>query len=160
MMHGIPLKPWFGLMMALAAATLSGCFDRESREQSVAPYDERADARAEIAAALAGLEGQQRLMLVFGANWCPDCRRVDASLSQPEIAGYLRDRFAIVKIDVGNFDRNMTLSEQYGLPTTRGIPAMTIVDGRDKVLRIIRGRELVTAHKQGREGFYAWLKSL
>ncbi len=153
-------KSWFVLMLALIAFSLTACFDRESKEQSLAPYDDKADAKADIAAALSRLDGQQRLLIVFGANWCPDCRRIDASMTQPEIAGYLRDRFAVVKVDVGNFDKNMTLSEYYGLPTGRGIPAMALVDRQDEIVRIIRGKELATAHKQGREAFYEWLRSL
>ena len=151
---------WLTIACLLAAFGLSACFDRESREQSVHPYDELADAAQDIERALAGLGDRQRLLLVFGANWCPDCRRVDASMAQPAITDYLMRHFAVVKVDVGNFDLNLDIRKRYGSPTQEGIPAMAIVDRRNRVSRLVLGRELAREHKKGREAFYRWIKTL
>ncbi len=159
-MHHFAKYGGFGVALTLMFVALTGCFDRESKQESAHPYDETADASRQIAAALDALGERQRLLLVFGANWCPDCRRVDASMSQPQISASLQQRFSIVKVDVGRFDKNMTLSEYYGLPTRGGIPAMAIVDREDRLLRMVHGRELAQAHKQGREGFQQWLERL
>ncbi len=153
-------KLWLMIACAILAFGQTACFDRESKEQSVHPYDELADAEQDIATALAGLEDRQRLLLVFGANWCPDCRRVDASMVQPEISGYLERYFAIVKVDVGNFDQNLDITKRYGSPTQKGIPAMVIVDRHNRATRIVLGRELATEHRKGREAFYRWIQSL
>jgi protein disulfide-isomerase len=153
-------RHWLLITCVLLAVAQSACFDRESKEQSVHPYDELADAGQDIENALAGLKDQQRLLLVFGANWCPDCRRVDASMVQPEITDYLTDHFAVVKVDVGNFDLNMDIAERYGSPTKKGIPAMAIVDRGNRTTRVVLGRELAHEHKKGREAFYRWIKNL
>ncbi len=151
---------WVLIACVLLAVGQSACFDRESKEQSAHPYDELADPGEDIKAALAGLTDKQRLLLVFGANWCPDCRRVDASMVQPEITAYLQSQFAIVKVDVGNFDHNLDITQRYGSPTQKGIPAMVIVDRHNRATRIILGRELANEHKKGRQEFYHWLKTL
>ena len=45
------------------------------------PYDESADARAAIRSALGAVgTGPRRVLIVFGANWCEDCRALDQAL--------------------------------------------------------------------------------
>ena len=79
---------------------------------------------------------------------------------QPEISEYLQNNFSIVKVDVGNFNKNMDISERYGTPTKKGIPAIAVVDGNNRVLRVVRGKELALAHKKGRDEFYRWIRTL
>jgi thioredoxin 1 len=153
-------KAWHGLLLILLILGLSGCADRESKEQSAHPYDEHADAAQDISTALAGLGGQKRLLLLFGANWCPNCRRLDATLKQPEISGYLNGNFTLVKVDVGNFDKNLDLFKRYGLQKKNGIPSLVIVDGSGAVVRTAKSIEVAKNHAQGREAFYAWFKTL
>lgn len=149
-----------GFLLILLMLGLTGCFDRESKEQSAHPYDENANAAQDISTALSTLGEQKRLLLVFGANWCPNCRRLDATLKQPEITGYLNAHFALVKVDLGNFDKNMDLFKRYGQQKKFGIPAISIVDGRDEVVRLVKGVEVATHHGKGREAFYEWFKTL
>ena len=151
---------WYGLLLILLVLGLSGCSDRESKEQSAHPYDEHANAAQDIATALAGLGAHKRLLLLFGANWCPNCRRLDATLKQPEITGYLNGNFTLVKVDVGNFDKNLDLFKRYGLQKKNGIPSLVIVDGSDSVVRIAKSVEVAKQHGKGRETFYAWFKTL
>lgn len=116
---------WFLLACLLAAGRLFA---------ASLPYDERADARAEIRRALlqAGTSGKQ-VLLVFGANWCPDCRRLDASIYDD--AGRLGPkRFLIVKVDVGDFDKNIDLAQAFGNPIRKGIPGAAIVSADRRVL--------------------------
>jgi len=58
-----PRKYWFLILFLL----FFGC----ARKQPTAPiYDEKADARHDIAAAIQNAEGSQRnIVLIFGANW-------------------------------------------------------------------------------------------
>ena len=45
------------------------------------PYDEAADAKAQIAAALhEAAAAREPVLLIFGANWCKDCRALDHGL--------------------------------------------------------------------------------
>jgi thioredoxin 1 len=160
MMRGYSSRGWFGVAFIVLSVSLASCSDRESKEQSSHPYDETSNAEQDITTALAGLGGQKRVLLVFGANWCPDCRRVDSSLQQTKISSFLSDHYSLVKVDVGNFDKNLDISERYGTPTKQGIPALVIVDRQNKISRVVMGKELASQHKKGRDSFYKWIKTL
>jgi thioredoxin 1 len=121
------------------------------------PYDEKADARTDVQRALSTARADhRRVLLIFGANWCGDCRALDAALhgrSGPLIEG----KFDVVKIDVGNFDKNLDVDAHYGHPIGNGIPAVVVVDASDKVLFSTKGGELANARKMGDQGIYDFL---
>ncbi len=101
-------------------------------------YDEQADARKLIAAAIktASKPGKsaKNVVLDFGANWCFDCRVLDEQMRKPELASVIEKSFVVVKIDVGRMDKNVDLAQQYGVPVKNGIPALAVLDSRGKVL--------------------------
>ena len=61
-------------------------------------------------------------MVVFGADWCPDCRNLHDNLNSPEVAAYLEDHMDFVTIDVGKKDRNLALASELGVTVANGIP--------------------------------------
>jgi thioredoxin 1 len=101
-------------------------------------YDEKADASRQIAAAItvASQPGKpvRNIVLVFGANWCPDCHALDDNMHKPELAALIEKHFAVVKIDVGQMDKNLDVALKHGVPVKRGIPAMAVLDSRGKLL--------------------------
>jgi len=44
-------------------------------------------------------------VLIFGANWCPDCRALDAQMHKPELASIIEKNFVIVEVDLGREDK-------------------------------------------------------
>jgi hypothetical protein len=42
-------------------------------------------------------------------------------------ASLIDARFVVVKIDVGNFDKNLDVVKHYGYPTGKGIPAAVVL---------------------------------
>ena len=47
------------------------------------PYDEAADAKAQIEAALSeAAQAKVPVLVVFGANWCGDCKVLDMSFKE------------------------------------------------------------------------------
>jgi thioredoxin 1 len=111
------------------------------------PYDEHANASEQIGQALlAAQAAHKNVLLVFGANWCPDCRVLDLALHGKD-ATSISDRFVIVKVDVGNFDKNLDLVKRYGVPLRKGIPAAALVSGEDKLLYVTKAGELAAAHR-------------
>jgi thioredoxin 1 len=124
------------------------------------PYDEKANARADLGHALAQAQSDHKnVLLVFGANWCENCRDLDKAMrgrSRPLIDG----KFEVVKIDVGNFDKNLDLARRYGDPIKQGIPALVELSADDQVIYSTRGGELVDAHKMGDQGIYDFLARL
>jgi thioredoxin 1 len=135
-------------VLAVLAATVGA---------STGPYDEKANATADVQRALTAAQSEHRqVLLVFGANWCGDCRALDQALhgsSGPLIQG----KFEVVKIDVGNFVKNLELDARYGHPIGNGIPAVVVVDADNKILYSTKGGELSNARKMGDQGIYDFL---
>jgi len=119
------------------------------------PYVEGADANADIKAALADAsKAKLPVLVVFGANWCPDCRVLDISFKEGASAPLIAKSFKVVKVDVGRFDRNTDIAQRYGVPLKRGIPAVAVLSQEGKVLYATKGGELADARKMGDQGIY------
>ncbi|WP_061535192.1 thioredoxin family protein [Collimonas arenae] len=118
------------------------------------PYDEKADAKVDLQQALSQAKASHKqVLLVFGANWCPDCRELDKALhgtSAPLING----KFVLVKVDVGNFDKNLDVAQSYGNPIKKGIPAAVVLGADNKILYSTKAGELADARHMGENGIY------
>jgi thiol-disulfide isomerase/thioredoxin len=101
-----------------------------------APYDGRADADAQVDAALARARVSGKPLLIdFGANWCADCRVLAGVLEQPELKSYVARNFELVQVDVGKFDRNLDLPRRFGGDHLGAIPAVFVIDAATDKLR-------------------------
>ena len=113
-----------------------------------APYEKGANARRDIDGALYDSGKDRKLILLdFGANWCVDCVVLDKLMDDPSVQPYLRENFHVVKIDVGNWDRNLDINQQYQNPIMHGIPAVVILDRNRTILASTKSGELITASK-------------
>ncbi|WP_417070092.1 thioredoxin family protein [Niveibacterium terrae] len=113
-------------------------------------YDEKADANAELAHALAKAKASRRQVLViFGANWCPDCRALARQMANDKVAKKLSRRFVLTKVEIGNWDHNMDIVNRYGNPTKKGIPAVAVLDSRGQLLKATAAGELASARSMG-----------
>jgi thiol-disulfide isomerase/thioredoxin len=93
------------------------------------------DARADIAAAAAAAKRDgKHVILDFGADWCPDCRVLDAVLKDPAVKPFVDANFHIVRIDVGRRDRNGDLVEQYRATSGEWIPALVALDSTGAII--------------------------
>ena len=118
-------------------------------------YDEGADAKAAIRATLAEAEKVKLpVLVVFGANWCGDCRMLDATFKHGPSAPLIAKSFKVVKVDVGRFDRNVDIAESYRVPLKKGIPAVAMLSPQGKLLYATEGGELADARKIGDQGVY------
>jgi thioredoxin 1 len=137
------------ILLSLALSVAAGLAVAADR-----PYDESADAKAQIATALHdAAAAKEPVLLIFGANWCPDCRALDHALKTGRNAE-LMSRFKVVKVDVGNFDHNLDVTAAYGNPTKKGIPSAVIVSPDNKVLFMTRAGELADARSMSDDGIY------
>ena len=110
------------------------------------PYDESADAKADVQRALASAASNHLpVLIVFGANWCEDCRVLDRALHTGQGAELMTSVFNVVKVDVGDFDRNLDVAAAYGNPILKGIPAVVVVTGGNRVLYTTKAGELANA---------------
>jgi protein disulfide-isomerase len=136
------------LLLSLAATGATG------------PYDESADAHATL---LHGLDQARAsgkdLLVIFGANWCKDCRELDKAL-HGRAAALIDARFVVVKVDVGDSDKNLDILKHYGYPTGKGIPAAIVLAPQDKVLYATRAGELADARHMGDDGIYNFFSNV
>lgn len=119
------------------------------------PYPASADARADVQQALDRAKANHLPVLVFfGANWCEDCRALARSLKQPANTRLMTKSFNVVKVDVGNFDRNLDIDWQYGDPIGNGIPAAVLLSPSGKTLYSTRAGELSNARRMSASGVH------
>jgi thioredoxin 1 len=118
-----------------------------------APYNEAADAKADVAVALKTAGAEKKLTLVvFGANWCGDCKMLDAEMKKGDLAKLVGEKYVVVKVDVGRFVKNLDVAEQTGTVLKKGIPAIAILKPDGKPVYQTNGGELADARKMGGAG--------
>jgi len=140
------MKQWLALC-AIALLPMAAIADDK------APYNEAADAKAEVAAALKQAQGSNKLALVvFGANWCGDCKMLDAEMKKGELAKLVGEKYVVVKVDVGRFVKNLDVAEQTGTVLKKGIPAIAVLKPDGKPVYQTNGGELADARKMGSAG--------
>jgi thioredoxin 1 len=119
------------------------------------PYEEGVDAKAQIQAAIAdATRAKVPVLVVFGANWCGDCKMLDLAFKEGASAPLIAKNFRVVKVDVGRFDRNADIAHGYGVPLKQGIPAVAVLSQQGKVLYATKEGELANARKMGDRGIY------
>jgi thioredoxin 1 len=140
-------------MKALMASLLGIGFSIAALAASL-PYDDPGDAHVALRSALVEARSQNKdVLVIFGANWCEDCRDLDRAMHGSS-ASVIDPLFVVVKINVGNFDKNLDLAARYGNPIQGGIPAAVLVTPTDKVVYSTRAGELANARRMGDSGIY------
>lgn len=94
------------------------------------------------------------MLVIFGANWCDDCRALELALKSPQNATQMAREFRVVKVDVGRFDRNLDLSKAYRDPIKKGIPAAVLLSPDNQVLYATRAGELADARRMSQSGVH------
>jgi len=123
------------------------------------PYDEAADANQAIAEAiLLADESKKYILLTMGGNWCPDCRTLGEYFARKDIKDWLDERFIVVPVDVGEWDKNLDIAERFGNPISEGIPALVVLDTNEEIIFATLAGELATARSLSGEDLIEWLK--
>lgn len=109
-------------------------------QQEKAPppiYDEKADAKSDITAALAKAKRENRRVLIqWGGNWCMWCKLLDKALrSDKQLSRKLLYEYDVVHVDIGQFDKHMELAASYGADLRKnGVPFLTVLDAEGKLV--------------------------
>jgi thioredoxin 1 len=149
------------IVVAFVAVLLVAAVQAPLASPKEMPYDESADARADIAAALARARDEGKaVLLTFGANWCRDCRVLGSAMATPPLADAIAARFVVVDIDVGNWDKNLDVAHAWGNPIAKGIPSIVVADARGTVLYATKAGELANARRMGSDAFVKFFTRL
>lgn len=126
------------------------------------PYNESADAEADIAAAIAtAAQSDRKVMLVFGANWCPDCRALSKAFKQDAKLSKLIDKnFVVAKINIGRWDANTDIAKRYEEAASNGIPSVAVLNAEGELISVTKARELASAFKMSGREIRQWFVNL
>jgi thiol-disulfide isomerase/thioredoxin len=112
--------------------------DSQAERAKIKLYDESADAKQQIAAALAtAKQNNHRVLIQWGGNWCTWCLRLHEVMSaDKDIQRALANNYEVVLIDTAKpAQKNMDLLASYGADmTTIAFPHLTVLDAAGKVL--------------------------
>ncbi|MFN7021360.1 MAG: thioredoxin family protein [Phycisphaerales bacterium] len=119
-------------------------------------YDESADAKAQIAAALAAARRDHtRVLIQWGGNWCPWCIRLDELMkSDKAVAKAIQYEYKLVHVDCGRPNgKNMGLAAGYGASGMRGhgFPFLTVLDEDGKPIANRETRTLELDSSKGQQ---------
>lgn len=124
------------------------------------PYDEAADANRAVASAKArARRSGKRLLIDLGGNWCADCRILAGVMALPAVHAFVTHYYALVMVDVGQFDRNLQIPAHYGLKRRlEGVPSLLVVDPRtDRLLNRGHTAALADARHLSPQALADWL---
>lgn len=134
------MSAWFGIIALAVLATCSFDVGAQIVVQAPRPagkhiYSDTASPKADIAAALAKAKKEhKRVILDFGGDWCGDCQVLDIYFHQAPNVELLEKKFVLVHVWIGHMDANLDVAAKYGVPISRGVPALAVLSGDGKVL--------------------------
>ena len=122
-------------------------------------YDKNADAKVEIQEAeVKAKTDHQRVILVFGGNWCYDCHVLDQAFHQADVAPLLERSFQVVHVDIGDDGKkNNDVAAKYQVPLEKGVPALAILDSDGKLLYSQKNGEWESARSLDPDDVIAFL---
>jgi hypothetical protein len=114
-------------------------------------YPDPADAQKDLDAALAAAKlHHQRVLVVFGANWCYDCHVLNSTFTSREFAPLVRANYVVVHVNIGDEGTdNLDLGKRLGVGLERGIPSLAVLDPDGKVVYAQKNGEFESARKIG-----------
>ena len=135
------------LAMAVALAVAAAPVAAQDPVPGIAQYDEVSDGAAALAVALNDAQARQsadpagppqRVLAVFGANWCHDSRDLAAMLQRPRVAALIARHYQVVLIDAGmpqtGNGRNLDIAARHGVPDITGTPTVLVLDAQGELL--------------------------
>ena len=90
---------------------------------------------------------QKMILLVFGADWCADCKALDRQFQTGPLKELIEKEFKVMKVDVDRFNKNLKFVSEYGDVIGRGIPSIALTASSGKILFTTTGGELASVRK-------------
>ena len=104
------------------------------------------------------IQESKQPIIIFGANWCPDARLLEAVLQLPSIQNFLNPKCAILNVDVGDYEMNTELFKYFDPEIETGIPRVFILDLNGKPLNIDSNDKMRTARQQSPQEIFDYFQ--
>jgi thioredoxin 1 len=101
---------------------------------------------------------KKRVIVFFGANWCPDAQCLEAVMQLPSVKTFCDHHFSVIHVDVGDYDTNMHLMPEVGLPVQEGIPRLVIIDLRGKPINLATNDQWRSARDSSSQDIFNYLQ--
>ena len=99
-------------------------------------------------------------IIIFGGNWCPDCRILEGTLQLPTIKKYMIEHYEIMHVDVGRYDKNMNLISYFKIPKEEGVPRVLVFDTNKNILNMESTKEWTTARDRKKQEIFNYFQAL
>ena len=106
------------------------------------------------------IKTKKQPILIFGANWCPDCRIFSGTINIPKISSYVKTHFKILYIDVKRYEINMELMEEYGIPSQEGVPRVLVFDFEKNLINNSTTAEWRTARDRSSQEIFNFFQNM
>ena len=97
-------------------------------------------------------------IIIFGANWCPDARLLEAILQLPSVRQFLDTKCNILNIDVGDYEINTELFKFFNPKIETGIPRVFILDINGETINIDSNDRMRTARQQSPQEIFDYFQ--
>ena len=97
-------------------------------------------------------------VVIFGGNWCPDCRILEGTLAMPTIKKFLQQHYQVMHIDIGRYDRNMELMNHLNIESKKGVPRVVILDLEKNIMNSSTSSEWTTARDRKQQEIYNYFQ--
>ena len=126
---------------------------------TVQPYNEAANADAQVAAAFARAQkSHKRVLIDLGGNWCVDCIVLANFVRLPEMRRFMEAHYEEVLVDVGRFNRNLQVPARFGITERlKGVPALLIATPDGKLVNGDNIFATANAHSMTPQALAAYL---
>ena len=99
-------------------------------------------------------------IIIFGANWCPDCRIFSGTIDIPKINEFIETYFNILYIDVKRYEINMNLIEYFDIPAEEGIPRVLVFDFNKNIINKSSTTEWRTARDRSSQDIFNFFQEM
>jgi thioredoxin-related protein len=141
------------VLLAAASQVLALAF------AAVDPYPPPANAASDLQRARKRVSRSSKmLMVVFGGNWCADCRALHARLHESPVREYVAEHFEIVNVNIGEENANLDLAKELGVSLKRGVPAAAFFTPDGKPVGFTNQGELEPARQYDAQQVLTFLR--
>ena len=106
------------------------------------------------------IKNYKQPVLIFGANWCPDCRIFSGTINIPKINSFIEKNYEILYIDVKRYEINMSLMEEYGIPSQEGVPRVLVFDYDKNLINNTTTAEWRTARDRSAQEIFNFFQKM